>query len=82
MKLYYLNSTLELVKDSVGTEKRVEEFKFVTLMAELLLSHGLSVELEPNIVETSKKPDIIAKHSDHKLVFILNVIKQILIVIT
>ena len=64
-RLDYLNSTLEILKDCKGFLKHIAEYKndwkstfFVTVVADVLTGHGLIVELEPDIQEQDKKPDL------------------------
>lgn len=65
--LDYLNSALEILKKCKGFHEHVTEYKnnpestfFVTVLADVLVGHGLIVELEPNIPGHVKKPDLYA----------------------
>lgn len=68
--LDYLNSALELLKNCDGFHKHVAEYKndpesafFVTVIADVLVGHGLKVKLEPDVPLQNKKPDIYAFQS-------------------
>lgn len=65
--LSYLNSSLDIIKDCKGYQKHISEYHndpesafFVTLMADILIGHGLKIELEPDIPGHDKKPDLLA----------------------
>ena len=65
--LDYLNSALEILRKCKGFHEHVTEYKnnpestfFVTVLADVLVGHGLIVELEPNIPGQDKKPDLYA----------------------
>lgn len=65
--LSYLNSSLDIIKDCKGFQKHISEYQnnpesafFVTLMADILIGHGLKIELEPDIDGHDKKPDLLA----------------------
>lgn len=63
--LDYLNSALEILKNCKGFYKHIAEYKnnpessfFVTVLADVLVGHGLFVEFEPDITGQNKKPDL------------------------
>jgi len=73
-RLDYFNSALELIKHYPGFDEHIKEFKnnfnstfFVTVLADLLVSHGLKIILEPTSIGTLKKADILAFQSEELL---------------
>lgn len=74
LNFFYVSTSLDLLKECEGFETHINEYKnnfattsFVTLVADILLSHGLQVELEPNIKNHIKKPDIYAIQKNSNL---------------
>lgn len=73
-RLDYLNSALDLSQEYKGFDKHIAEYKnnfnstfFVTVISDLLLSHGLIVELEPESEKHSKKADLLAYQKEDGL---------------
>lgn len=67
LNFFYVSTSLDFLKNCKGFKTHMNEYRnnftttsFVTLVADILLSHGLQVELEPNIINHNKKPDIYA----------------------
>ncbi len=74
LNFFYVSTSLDLLKNCKGFETHIHEYRnnfattsFVTLVADILLSHGLKVELEPNIKNHKKKPDIYAIQQNSNL---------------
>ena len=67
-KLNYLDTALSVLRECKGYDKHIAEYQnnlnstfFVTVVADVLAAHGLTIELEPEILNTeSKKPDLFA----------------------
>lgn len=66
-RLDYLNTALEIIKNCEGFQEHIAEYKndpestfFVSVIADMLIGHGLIVKLEPTIPMQKKKPDIYA----------------------
>lgn len=75
-KLYFLLSALNDLKECAGFADHVNEYSnsfdatfFVTLIADILISHGLEVTLEPDIEGHKKKPDIFAHQKGNGIFF-------------
>lgn len=75
-KLYFLLYALTDLKECIGFSDHIDEYAnnfeatyFVTLIADILISHGLEVTLEPNITGHPKKPDIYAHQNGNGVFF-------------
>lgn len=69
-KLFYLASAFRNLRNKPGFQSHLEEYNnnpdttfFVTLIADILVAHGLEITLEPDIEGHPKKPDIYAQKS-------------------
>jgi hypothetical protein len=76
LKLYYLWLAFKNIKECKGFDLHLKEYSnnpsttfFITLLADIFLAHQLNVELEPDIDNQSKKPDLLVSLNDIEIYF-------------
>lgn len=76
IRLYYLWLAFNNIEKCKGFDLHVKEYSnniettfFITLLADILVAHGLNVELEPSIDNQDKKPDLVTVINNQQIYF-------------